>query len=326
MIFRVGQRVRLLHQSGDGVIVRLIDKRTVEVDLGDDFPIDVSVDEIIPVDSSESQFLSTSEEKEAVVEKRTRAVQQLGTSLLDISLLIVPSSSGDPEEDRYDILLVNPEPADMLFTCYIKVRNRYQGHSAGRIDSGEYFKLSTMPKKDLNSVKSFHFQLLSFIPGQGHPHAPIIKEMAWSKGRINQPPSFLPVVKAEGWSFSLREDKQVVDVKNIDENDFIRVRKVDQRKERKEDVEVDLHIEELVKKPHELAPSEMLRIQMEHLEVSISNALADNYQSMVIIHGVGVGVLRKEVRKKLKSLAQVKSFENGDPTKYGNGATKVIFK
>jgi len=327
MDFRVGQRVRLLHQSGDGVIVRLIDKRTLEVDMGDDFPIDVSVDEVIPVNSAETQFLSLSEEKEAIVEKRSRAVQQLGTTLVDISLLIVPPDEEEgSDEGRYEVLLVNPEPADMLFTCYLKVRNRYQGQACGQINSGEYFKLFAMPRRELNSIKTFHFQLISFVPGQSHPHAPLVREMPWTKGNLSEPIAFIPAIKREGWSFSLREDKQVVDIKNIDQNEFIRVRQADQAKLRREDVEVDLHIEELVKRPLELAPSEMLRIQLEHLERSLSNALADNYQSMVVIHGVGEGVLRKAVRKKLQGLPHVKTIESGDPKKYGNGATRVIFK
>jgi hypothetical protein len=323
MNFRIGQRVRLLHEEGDGVIVRLIDQRTVEVDMGDDFPIDVDVDEVIPVDSSESSFFDKSDEKEAVAEKRARAVQQLGSSMLDISLVIMPH---EQREEEFRALLVNPEPADMLFSCYIKVRNRYQGQAAGRINSGEFFPLFTMPRADLNAIKTLHFQLISFVPGKGHPHAPLVREMPWTKGNLHAPLAFIPAIKADGWAFSLREDKQVVDIKNIDEGEFIRVRQVDQPKVRRELVEVDLHIEELVKRPALLATSEMLRIQLEHLEIALSNALADNHASLVIIHGVGEGVLRKQVRKKLQETPHVKSFDNADPKQYGNGATLVTFE
>lgn len=323
MNFRVGQRVRLLHEEGDGVIVRLIDRRTVEVDMGDDFPIDVDVDEVIPVNSSESSFFENTDEKEAVVEKRTRAVQQLGSSMLDVSLVVVPHEQRDGE---YRMVLVNPEPADMLFSCYIKMRNRYQGQAAGRVNSGEFFHLFALPRGELNSIKIFHFQLISYVPGKGHPHAPLICEMPWGKGFLNEPMSFIPAVKSEGWKFSLREDKQVVDIKNIDNNEFMRVRKADQPQTRKKLVEVDLHIEELVKRPSMLAPSEMLRIQLQHFDTAVSNALAENHASLVIIHGVGEGVLRKQVRERLKQISHVKSIENADPKKYGNGATLVLFE
>ena len=65
MKFRVGQRVRMLHESGEGVVTKLIDKKHVEVDLGDDFPIDMHVDELIPIDRSEQTYLTPEEEEEA---------------------------------------------------------------------------------------------------------------------------------------------------------------------------------------------------------------------------------------------------------------------
>ena len=326
MNLRIGQRVRFLHESGDGVVVRLIDKNHVEVDMGDDFPMEVSLDEIIPVDSAETHIMGSSEEKEAIVEKRSRAVSQLGTSMLDISMVVTLAEGSAVEDDRYTVFLVNPEPADMLFTCYVKIGNRYQGQAAGRVDSGEFFKLFTLPRADLNRIKQIHFSLLSYVPGQGHPHIPLVMELPWNKGRMNQPPAFLPAVKQEGWAFSLRNDKQVEDIKKIDQSEFVRIKKSEKPQIRKENEEVDLHIEELVKNPLLLAPSEMMRVQLEALEEALSKALTENYQNLIIIHGVGEGKLRKEVRQRLKAHPHIKSFSDGDPRKYGNGATEVVFK
>ena len=78
MDFRVGQRVRLLHESGEGVIVRLIDKKTVEVDMGDDFPIDVAVDELILIDQAERRYMGgkADEDEKQDAEKRSKAIKQ----------------------------------------------------------------------------------------------------------------------------------------------------------------------------------------------------------------------------------------------------------
>ena len=51
---RVGQRVRFLHDSGEGVISGLVDKQHVEVDMGDDFPMEVHISEVIPVAEEET--------------------------------------------------------------------------------------------------------------------------------------------------------------------------------------------------------------------------------------------------------------------------------
>ena len=55
-------------------------------------------------------------------------------------------------------------------------------------------------------------------------------------------------------------------------------------------------------------------------------SLDEHYASMVLIHGVGEGQLKALVYDILKNTAHVKSFGPGDPARYGNGATKVIFQ
>ena len=101
MNYRVGQRVRWLHESGEGVISSLIDKRTVEVDFGDGFPMDVDIDEIIPVDQTEGIYLSRDDEKAKPAEPTPRV---MGTRLFVVSLGVVKEGSG------YSFFVINPEP------------------------------------------------------------------------------------------------------------------------------------------------------------------------------------------------------------------------
>lgn len=320
MQYRVGQRVRLLHESGEGVIIRLIDKKHVEVDTGDDFSIDVHIDELVPVDGAEFNYLGGREDKQQLEEKHSKTIRQLGVALLDLSLVV--SRRG---EEHYDLHIFNPEPAAILFTCYIKARGKYTGMASGQIDSGEGRVLFSLPKSELHQVKSFYFQALSFVPGKGHPHAALSKELSWSKNHLMSAPRFLPTLEGEGWVFSLREDKQRVEVADIPEKKLTDLIEEDAPTPRLEP-EIDLHIETLVKRPYELAPSEMLRAQLKRLDEVLSDSIVHNYAGMVLIHGVGIGKLKSEVHKRLKAATHVSSFFQADPKKYGNGATKVIFK
>ncbi|MCI4668168.1 MAG: DUF2027 domain-containing protein [Bacteroidia bacterium] len=320
MNYRVGQRVRLLHESGTGIITNLIDKHTVEVDMGDDFPIDVAVDEIIPIDSTETAYLGKdAEQDEKITKKLKDTVQQLGTSLLDLSMVVV-----NEDEHRYALIIVNPEPVDILFTCYLKSGKRFEGIAAGTLQSGELFTLMQIDKSELNKVKAIYFQALQFLPGKGFPHAPLQRELSWDKSKLLQPVKYFKLLKKDGWAFSIRENKQFKDVKAIENTEFVKIRKADEAKPRPEG-EVDLHIEELVKKPHLLKPSEMLKIQLEELKKQLDKAIMENYASLVVIHGVGEGKLKKEVHKLVKSIKAVKAFEQADLKKYGNGATKITF-
>lgn len=317
MKFRVGQRVRLLHESGEGIITRLIDKNTVEVDI-DDFPIDVPVDEVIPIANAETAYVRPDQETaEKIQEKKVKVIQQLGTAILDLSLVIKVK-----DDEQYELLLVNPEPADALFTCYLKYGKRYEGVVAGIAGSGEYYKLATLDKADLGKLKSVYFQVLLFVPGKNYPHAPIQKELTWSKARLQTPSRFFKAINDNGWAFSIRDDKQSQDVQSIAESEFVKVRQTDAPRERKE-VEVDLHIEELVKNPLMMRPSEMLKTQMDHLKKRLDQAIVNQHAALIVIHGVGEGKLRKEVITYAKTIPQIKDITPADHNRYGNGATRL---
>ncbi|MEM6348132.1 MAG: Smr/MutS family protein [Bacteroidota bacterium] len=323
MNYRIGQRVRLLHASGEGVIVNLIDKKTVEVDMGDDFPVDVSVDEIIPIDRAEAFYLGD-EEKTPEPEKKTNSLKTTGTlgiSLIELSLVVYKYE----DEDLYEVLLINPEPVTMAFTCYGRTKNAYQGLETGLLETGEYAKIASFSRNELDKHKSFYVQTLSFRPGKGHPHAPFVQELPWNRSHLQKPSRYLSAINQSGWVFNLRQDVLKRDVQQIPESEFIRIKEIEAPTPRL-DVEVDLHIEALVSKPHQLAPSEMLSIQQKRIEKALNDAVIERHASLVLIHGVGEGKLRKVVQAAVKEAPHVLSYAPADPKRYGNGATKVIFK
>ena len=313
MKYRIGQKVRLLHDSGEGVITSLIDKYHVEVDLGDDFPIDVHVNEIVPVDSSEKAYIApvSEEEPETLV---------MGPNLLDFSLTV--NRKGDKE---FEIHVINPERTDILFTCYTQDRRKFEGLAAGKLFSGEAELVLTCSEKALMAIKGFYIQIINYTEGKGHPHYPLTVELPWNRGKINKPSVFIRPLGKEGWILSLREDPLRKEIKKIDDSEFIRIVQQDQPKPRPTP-EVDLHIEKLVKNPHEMKIADMLKTQTNLVEKTLSDALVENYASVVFIHGIGQGKLKKEVHSILRRTPSVKSFEQGDPKKYGNGATIVYFR
>ncbi|MEO0471076.1 MAG: DUF2027 domain-containing protein [Bacteroidota bacterium] len=318
MNFRVGQKVRYLHETGEGIITNLIDRNHVEVDFGDDFPIDLHVDEIIPVDQSEGKFIGGGESSETAAPKKQQS-RVLGTSVLEVSLVIVPD-----ETDRYDLYLVNPEPIEILFSAYLRIKQKYQGLAAGHLDSGAKMKLAQVGASDLGKVKAFYIQFLHFKPGPGHPHTPIVVEIPWTSKDLKQPRRFVEAVTDNAWIKSLRSSKQKADIDQLKESDFIRIRDRDKSKP-KIVPEIDLHIEELVADPLQMSPSDMLRTQIRRLEEAMGEAALEDYDEMVLIHGIGNGTLKSAVIEALKAAPHVKSFESADPARFGNGATKVFF-
>ncbi|GAA3991300.1 Smr/MutS family protein [Hymenobacter antarcticus] len=91
--------------------------------------------------------------------------------------------------------------------------------------------------------------------------------------------------------------------------------------------EFDLHLEAL--RPdtkEELSNTAILRIQLDAFEDALSRALATNMHEIVFIHGMGNGVLRKEIHRQLSRNKDIKFFEDARKEKFGFGATLVRLK
>lgn len=322
MHYRVGQRVRFLHESGEGVITALIDKNHVEVDMGDDFPIDMHIQELIPVDIAESKYLGVNKPETSFKSKpstNTNNLRKIGATIFTLSLAVCPN-----DEQKFELFIFNPGLTDAVYTCYMREKNKYTGMASGSIARGEVQHLFDLTEGQLKKVKSFYCQVILFTPGKSHPHNPITQEIVWNKGKMLEKTKSIIALDRKGWVFSLTEIESDLNTKLKIDGEFMRIKKADVKM--KEEKLIDLHIESLVDRAWELAPSSILDIQMEHMEKGMSQALLENYRSLILIHGVGEGILRKEIRQRLKHISYVESFEPADPKRFGNGATKVYFK
>ena len=88
-------------------------------------------------------------------------------------------------------------------------------------------------------------------------------------------------------------------------------------------MEVDLHIHELVDDQRGLPDRAKLAIQMDHFDRMMDIAKREKLRRIVFIHGVGQGVLRHHIRTTLEQHHPDCSYREGDPRKYGSGATEV---
>ena len=94
------------------------------------------------------------------------------------------------------------------------------------------------------------------------------------------------------------------------------------KKEKKEIVlEVDLHINKLVKSTRKMDNYDMLNLQLDVAKNKIEFALTKRIPKIVFIHGVGEGVLKSELHRILNKYP-VKYYD-ASYKKYGLGATEV---
>ncbi|MFT6796457.1 MAG: dsDNA-specific endonuclease/ATPase MutS2 [Maribacter sp.] len=87
-------------------------------------------------------------------------------------------------------------------------------------------------------------------------------------------------------------------------------------------MEVDLHINQLVKNPKGMGNFEILNLQLETAKRQLEFAMSKRIQKVIFIHGVGEGVLKEELRYLFNKYDSVKHYD-ADYQKYGLGATEV---
>ena len=87
-------------------------------------------------------------------------------------------------------------------------------------------------------------------------------------------------------------------------------------------MEVDLHINQLIKSSKGMSHHEILNLQMETAKRQLEFAMRKRIQKVVFIHGVGEGVLREELNFLFGRYDNLKYYD-ADYQKYGLGATEV---
>lgn len=88
---------------------------------------------------------------------------------------------------------------------------------------------------------------------------------------------------------------------------------------------IDLHIHELTEEGFDESNGRALERQMKVLRKFIEDAMNKKVRDLIIIHGVGSGILRSEVRNYLNGISGAEFFD-ADYTEFGVGATRVILR
>lgn len=87
-------------------------------------------------------------------------------------------------------------------------------------------------------------------------------------------------------------------------------------------VEIDLHIHNLVKSERGMDAYDKLNKQLETATYKLEWAIKNRVPKLIFIHGVGAGVLRKELEYLFNKYDGI-TYYDADYQKYGRGATEV---
>lgn len=89
---------------------------------------------------------------------------------------------------------------------------------------------------------------------------------------------------------------------------------------------IDLHIENLIDSHRGMSNAQILNIQMVNFRRFLNSSINKQHKKIVVIHGVGEGVLRSEIRKELNYYHSNLEFYDASYQEFGMGATEIRLK
>lgn len=101
-----------------------------------------------------------------------------------------------------------------------------------------------------------------------------------------------------------------------------KVRPLNKKERNAPKMEVDLHINQLIKSSKGMTNHEILNLQLETAKRQLEFAIRKRIQKVVFIHGVGEGVLKEELHYLFRRYENLKYYD-AEYQKYGTGATEV---
>lgn len=323
----IGDRVRLLHGKEEGVIKRFLKNNMVDVEIEDGFSLPVMVTEIVSISKSEGQYFKSSSAaaKTEDVIIPSRKVKSASGLFLGFSQV----------NDRTVVLyVINNTDYDFSFVLTQGSEKTHRGLVAGLLKPGTHLKSDVELKmQDFDEWGSFNFQAFYFMAGYFPEKAPLNKKLRMRANSFFNTKKVAPVLEKEMFLFQLDGESEAAKVEKISAEEirnsmlsnnekFV----AEPAKFSKPSKAVDLHIEQLTTDFMAMNNSQIVEIQMRTFESNLELAIASGMDEITFIHGVGAGVLRDEIHKRLSKHKNVAWFQDAQKDKFGYGATRVKIK
>jgi hypothetical protein len=344
MNFKIGERVRFLNEKGEGII-RGIDKQFATVEIEEGFDIPFLIAELVKIHEPGQ----VSHRKPELAEIHKFVFEQPETVKIsntiseavkgqDVCLAFVPENENRLLSGPLLVYLVNNTKFQLVYSYSISKNNEDVGIGAGLLHKNTEVFLHTMNRHEIEKLSGVFIQLL-FHNNIGfkarHPvqERLVLKSAYFSNldklrplESISKHAFILPVYKEDPLPLKSHDNSKIKDkIKSgyrSERNSFRSVESI--FKALNNELEVDLHIEELTSHFSGMSNAEIVMMQLAHFHKCMDKAISSHVHRIIFIHGVGNGTLKKALREELKGYKGIK-VEDGSYDKYGSGATQVLF-
>ncbi|NBB26685.1 DUF2027 domain-containing protein [Cellulophaga sp. BC115SP] len=328
----IGDRVRLVHGREEGIITKVLPNNIVEVEIEDGFRIPVKRNEAVVISELEQKVFKAPVASTPTFEPQRSIYDRVGPTTSDVLsnkgvyMAFVPVN--DRELSQY---IINNTDWDLPFMLSVGTDPHHRGLASGILKPKTQQKVQHVLVPEFENWGTFTFQAFYYRPAFMQLKQPLIKSIKFRINTFFKNKQKAPILNQEAHLFQLDIEDSVNPVKIEPEKI---VEKMFEKSSStptlvippKPAKVVDLHIEELTDDYLFMSNRQMLELQLSTFEKQFEAAIANGMDEIIFIHGVGNGVLRNELHKKLSGHKNVKYFEDSQKEKFGYGATKVKIK
>ena len=355
MMFKKGDRVKFLNDTGGGLITR-VEQKTAYVENEDGFEIPVSMSQLLPAavaQAEASPFTKISEQApsaeisveifQPVVEQAPDYIDLTGEpdesnidSSVNILLAWLPQRTKD-RKTTCNLYLVNDCSYHIMYVAAMIREGAYRGLQAGMLECDTTIHLAQITEADLKHISSIRLELLFFKKGACIPQEPIRYELKIDEFYLMDAVNYLPneYFDEKALIYNVTEEHLMAEIENVAHEvqmQFVKqkqqidkpVSKPAKKTTENDTEEVDLHIEQLLDNPKAFSSAEMLEIQTNHFAGALDDAIRNRKKRIVFIHGVGNGRLRQEIQRILIQKYPKLRYQDASFREYGYGATMVF--
>ncbi len=259
-----------------------------------------------------------------------------------VHLAFLPIKKRTGEIEKFDILLVNDNAFDIVFTVDFVLFDDIKWTKEGLLKPVKFEKMGEVVFDDINDSPQIDVTVKPvFTEGVGEE---LFKTLKIKAKQFVKNLQFVSCMNIDAHLFTAFEQLDTTKNKGNDLLDYTKqVTKTVQLKKQKDDFirhdttpspteyasfvpEIDLHIEMLHDNPKNVPADEIIRYQLRAFEFFMDKAVRLNVPKVYAIHGVGKGKLRDSIAARLRRHPDVLMFKNQYHEKYGWGATEIWLK
>ncbi len=312
-------KVRFLDEPLQGTVTRIVDDKTVGVTTDDGFEIPVLISKLV--------YAAGFDEQKPVRQGKPDAVAELD---LPAGLFIIFELRFG---SYYYVKFVNQFRHNILLTAYKFADGNHSLSLSGEMKPGESLVLDNLDLAEPSKWPVYYFQVLQCID-----FSEKLPQVFTSEFRYRAT-DFMNAKKVGTKVFHHIQLQQktlapATETTNTVADPLMAIRRSMAEAKPKEEIRmverptetIDLHIDKLTDQYESMNAEESLAYQVQHFEIAFDKGISLDYERMTFIHGVGNGTLKYELRERLSSSKQIKSFRDAQKEKFGYGATEVFFK